>query len=41
MTTSKFQPSIPAASMQAIANPGLAEVAKDVQTRLKRVVEGL
>jgi uncharacterized protein (DUF302 family) len=31
----------PVASMQAIDNPGLAEVAKEVQVRLKRVVEGL
>jgi uncharacterized protein (DUF302 family) len=31
----------PVASMQAIDNPGLAEVAKEVQTKLKRVVEGL
>jgi len=31
----------PVASMQAITNPGLAEVAKEVQARLKRVVEGL
>ena len=31
----------PVASMQAIDNPGLAEVAKEVQARLKRVVEGL
>ena len=31
----------PIASMQAIGNPGLAEVAKEVQARLKRVVEGL
>jgi hypothetical protein len=31
----------PIASMQAIDNPGLAEVAKEVQARLKRVVEGL
>ena len=31
----------PVASMQAIGNPGLAEVAKEVQARLKRVVEGL
>jgi uncharacterized protein (DUF302 family) len=31
----------PVASMQAIRNPGLAEVAKEVQARLKTVVEGL
>src|SRR6266508_2524004 len=31
----------PVASMQAIDNPGLAEVAKEVQAKLKRVVEGL
>jgi uncharacterized protein (DUF302 family) len=31
----------PVASMQAIDNPGLAEVAKEVQARLKRVVEVL
>jgi len=31
----------PVASMQAIQNPGLAEVAKEVQARLKRVVGGL
>ena len=31
----------PIASMQAIGNPGLAEVAKEVQARLKRVVDGL
>jgi len=31
----------PVASMQAIENPGLAEIAKEVQARLKRVVEGL
>jgi uncharacterized protein (DUF302 family) len=31
----------PIASMQAIGNPGLAEVAKEVQARLKRVVESL
>ena len=31
----------PVASMQAIGNPGLAEVAKEVQARLKRVVDGL
>ena len=31
----------PVASMQAIDNPGLAEVAKEVHARLKRVVEGL
>jgi uncharacterized protein (DUF302 family) len=31
----------PVASMQAIGNPGLAEVAKEVQARLKRIVEGL
>ena len=31
----------PVASMQVIDNPGLAEVAKEVQARLKRVVEGL
>jgi hypothetical protein len=31
----------PVASMQAISNPDLAEVAKEVQARLTRVVEGL
>ena len=31
----------PTASMQAIGNPGLAEVAKEVQARLKRVVDDL
>ena len=31
----------PVASMQAIQNSGLAEVAEEVQARLKRVVEGL
>jgi uncharacterized protein (DUF302 family) len=31
----------PVASMQAIDNPGLADVAKEVQAKLKRVVEGL
>ena len=31
----------PVASMQAIENPGLAEVAKEVQAKLKRVVDGL
>ena len=31
----------PVASMQAIRNPGLAEVAKLVQVKLKKVVEGL
>jgi uncharacterized protein (DUF302 family) len=31
----------PVASMQAIDNPGLAELAKEVQARLKRVVEDL
>lgn len=31
----------PVASMQAIQNPGLAELAKEVQAKLKRVVEGL
>jgi|SRR5690242_16433367 uncharacterized protein (DUF302 family) len=31
----------PVASMQAIDNAGLAEVAKEVQARLKRVVEDL
>lgn len=31
----------PVASMQAIDNAGLAEVANEVQARLKRVVEGL
>jgi len=31
----------PVASMQAIDNPGLAEVAKEVHARLKRVVEDL
>ena len=31
----------PVASMQAIQNPGLAEVAKEVQAKLKKVIEGL
>ncbi len=31
----------PVTSMQAIENPNLAEVAKEVQTKLKRVVNGL
>ncbi len=31
----------PVASMQAIRNPGLAEVASEVQARLKRVIESL
>ena len=31
----------PVASMQAIKNPRLAELAKEVQAKLKRVVEGL
>ena len=31
----------PVASMQAIKNPALAEVANEVQAKLKRVVEGL
>jgi uncharacterized protein (DUF302 family) len=31
----------PVASMQAIDNPGLAQVASEVQTRLKRIVESL
>jgi uncharacterized protein (DUF302 family) len=31
----------PLASMQAIANPGLAEVATEVQAKLKRVIDGL
>ena len=31
----------PVASMRAIDNPGLAEVASEVQTRLKRIVESL
>jgi uncharacterized protein (DUF302 family) len=31
----------PIASTQAIGNPGLAEVAMEVQARLKRVVEDL
>ena len=31
----------PVASMQAIRNPGLAEVAKLVQVKLRKVVEGL
>ena len=31
----------PVASMQAIENPGLAEVAKEVQAKLRRVVNGL
>jgi uncharacterized protein (DUF302 family) len=31
----------PVASMQAIDNPGLADVAKEVQAKLQRVVEGL
>jgi uncharacterized protein (DUF302 family) len=31
----------PVASMQAIGNPALAEIAQEVQTRLKRVIESL
>jgi uncharacterized protein (DUF302 family) len=31
----------PVASMQAIKNPALAEVANEVQAKLKRIVEGL
>jgi uncharacterized protein (DUF302 family) len=31
----------PVASMQAIGNPGLAQVAKEVQAKLRRVVESL
>lgn len=31
----------PVASMRATDNPGLAEVAQEVQARLKRVVDGL
>jgi uncharacterized protein (DUF302 family) len=31
----------PVASMQAIDNPGLAEVAKEVQARLKRTIDEL
>jgi uncharacterized protein (DUF302 family) len=31
----------PVASMQAIDNPGLADVAKEVRAKLKRVVESL
>ena len=31
----------PVSSMQAIGNPGLAEVAKEVQAKLKKVVGGL
>ena len=31
----------PVASMQAIKNPGLAEVANEVQAKLKKIVEGL
>jgi uncharacterized protein (DUF302 family) len=31
----------PVASMQAIENPGLADVAQDVRARLKRVVDSL
>jgi uncharacterized protein (DUF302 family) len=31
----------PVASMQAVDNPGLADVAKEVQAKLKGVVEGL
>jgi uncharacterized protein (DUF302 family) len=31
----------PVASMQAIDNPGLAEVADEVQARLKKVIAGL
>jgi uncharacterized protein (DUF302 family) len=31
----------PVASMQAIDNPGLAELAKEVRARLKRVVDSL
>jgi uncharacterized protein (DUF302 family) len=31
----------PVASMQAIGNPALAEIAQEVQARLKRVIESL
>jgi uncharacterized protein (DUF302 family) len=31
----------PVASMQAIENSGLADVAKEVRTKLKKVIEGL
>ena len=31
----------PVASTQAIRNPGLAELAKEVQAKLKKIVEGL
>jgi hypothetical protein len=31
----------PVASMQAINNPGLADVATQVRAKLRRVVEGL
>jgi hypothetical protein len=31
----------PVASMQAIKNPALAELANEVQAKLKRVIEGL
>jgi uncharacterized protein (DUF302 family) len=31
----------PIASMQAVDNPALGEIAVEVQTRLKRVVEGV
>jgi uncharacterized protein (DUF302 family) len=31
----------PVASMQAIENTGLADVAKEVQAKLKKVIEGL
>ena len=31
----------PVASMQAIENPGLAEVAKEVQAKLRRIVDAL
>ena len=32
---------VPVASMQAIENTGLADVAKEVQAKLKKVIEGL
>jgi hypothetical protein len=38
---SRSRPSTPSPSMQAIKNPGLAEIAKDVQARLKKVVASL
>ena len=37
----RFSAVDPVASMQAIENPRLAEVAKEVRAKLKRVVDGL